>query len=164
MPLHNHQYCNTIASKQFTHLDIASTIFSLLQRFIVFLYTKSIDVEFVDEARMELLCHDNKTMCMENIPPINSWCPVVAHDARQAAYQASVWATSKKCTAEKSYTRFLKLDLAWMQQEMDVCLDDTCTTNSQGDGLMNIILSCSGLAITMIALCNTCRTTRDGWV
>ena len=65
--LHNQQYCNT---KQFTHLDIASVIFSLLQRFTVLLYTKSINVELADEARMELFCHDNKTLSMENIPPV----------------------------------------------------------------------------------------------
>ena len=57
---------NTIASKPLTHLEIAP-IFSLLQRFTVLLYTKSSNVELVDEARMELFCHDNKTM--ENIPP-----------------------------------------------------------------------------------------------
>ena len=48
---------------QFTHL------FILLQKFNV-LYTKSSNVELVDEARMELFCSDNKTVCMENIPPI----------------------------------------------------------------------------------------------
>ena len=45
------QYCNT---KQFTHLDIASPFFSLLQRFTVLLYIKSGNVELVDEARLEL--------------------------------------------------------------------------------------------------------------
>ena len=50
-------------------LDIASPIFSLLKRFTVLLYTKKSYVELVDEARMELFCCDNKTICMKNILP-----------------------------------------------------------------------------------------------
>ena len=66
---HHLQYRNIIASKQFTHLDIASPIFSLLQRFTVLLYTSSSNVKLADEARMKLFCSDNKTICMENITP-----------------------------------------------------------------------------------------------
>ena len=80
-----------IALNPFTHLDISSPIFDLLQRFTVLLYSKSSNVELLDEARMELFCRDNKAM--ENIPPT---ADALLHHARRAAYQARVWATSEK--------------------------------------------------------------------
>ena len=80
----------TIALDPFTHLDLASPIFTLLQRYTVVIYSKNSNVEFVDEARMESFCHGNKTM--ENIPPT---ADCLLQHARRAAYQASVWTTSE---------------------------------------------------------------------
>ena len=81
----------TIALNPFTHVDLASPIFSLLQRFTVLLYSKSSDIELLDEARMDLFCRDNKTM--ENIPPT---ADALLQHARRAAYQASIWAASEQ--------------------------------------------------------------------
>lgn len=78
-----------IALKPFTHMDIACPILSLQERFTVFPYRKSNNVELV-KARMELFCQDAITM--EKIPP--TFNALLQH-ARQAAYQARVWATSE---------------------------------------------------------------------
>ena len=79
-----------IALNPFTHLDTTSPIFSLLQRFTILLYSKSSNVELLDEARMELFCRDNKTM--ESIPPTSN---ALLQHAKRVAYQASVWARSE---------------------------------------------------------------------
>ena len=79
-----------IALNPFRQLDILSPNFSLLQRFTVILYSKSSNIDLVDEARMEPFCRDNKSM--ENIPPTSD---ALLKHTKRAVYQASIWATSQ---------------------------------------------------------------------
>ena len=44
--------------------------------------------------------------CMHGKHPTNSWCPVAAHNARRAAYQASVWATSNTAQQRRPIPEF----------------------------------------------------------
>ena len=59
--------CFSIAIQSNSHIQALHLQFSA--RFAILLYTKSSNVELVDEARLELFCHDNKTICMEDISP-----------------------------------------------------------------------------------------------
>ena len=53
-------------------------------------------MEHVDEARMELFCHENKAM--ENIPPTSD---ALLQHVKRATYQASIWATSQNSQQER---------------------------------------------------------------
>lgn len=78
-----------MALNTYTHLDTDSQYFQLLERFTVVLYNKTSVLDNIDEARMELFCHGNKTM--EKIPPTKA---ALLQHAKRAAYQASIWTTS----------------------------------------------------------------------
>ena len=56
-----------MALNPYVQLNNSSIYFQILERFTILLYNKTSGLENVDEARMELFCHGNKTM--EKIPP-----------------------------------------------------------------------------------------------
>ena len=56
-----------IAIHPFVLLTDNSHTFSLLERFAVEMSNKTSHLESVDETRMEIFCHRNRTM--ENLPP-----------------------------------------------------------------------------------------------
>ena len=113
-----------------SHLDIASPIFSLLQRFNVLLYTKSSNVELVDEARLELFCCDNKTICIENIPPTAD--ALLQHMMQGEQPIRLVSGLQVKMHNQEGLHQNSVADLRWMQQEMGACLDYTANTQRRG--------------------------------
>ncbi len=79
-----------MALNPYIQLDNGSRYFHMLERFIVVLYNKTSELENVDEARLELFCHGNRTM--EKIPPTKA---ALLQHSKRAAYQAGVWTTSQ---------------------------------------------------------------------
>jgi len=75
---------NWTALNPFTQFDDKSKTFWLLEIFIIVLYYKKSNTEFVDEAQMKLFCKDNKAM--ENIPPTSD---ALLQRAKQTAHQAT---------------------------------------------------------------------------
>ena len=71
-------------------LNNGSQYFLSLECFIVLLFINTSGLENVDEARMELFCHGNKTM--EKIPPTKA---ALLQHSKRAAYQAGIWTTSE---------------------------------------------------------------------
>ena len=57
----------SLSTSPFINIEEDSHLFQVLQRYVVIMYSKSSNIEFVDEARMEFFCQKNKAM--ENIPP-----------------------------------------------------------------------------------------------
>lgn len=80
-----------MALNPYIHLDYGSRYFQILERFTVILYNKTSILESVDEARMELFCHGNKTM--EKLPPTKA---ALLQHSKRAVYQASVWTTGDR--------------------------------------------------------------------
>ena len=85
--------CYPDVTEAFTHmalnpyiqLDNVSQYFQMLERFTIVLYNKTSELEDVDEPRMELFCHGNRTM--EKIPPTKA---ALLQHSKRAAYQAGV--------------------------------------------------------------------------
>ena len=84
-----------MALEPYIHLDTDSEYFRLFERFTVILYNKS-SLESVNEARMELFCHGNRTM--EKIPPTQG---ALLQHLKRAIYQAGVWTTSELTKQER---------------------------------------------------------------
>ena len=79
-----------MALNPYKQLNNGSKYFQTLERFIVLLYNKTSGLENVDEARMELFCHENQPM--EKIPPTKA---VLLQHSKHATYQVGVWTTTK---------------------------------------------------------------------
>ena len=85
-----------IAIHPFVPLTDNSHTFSLLERFAVVVYNKTCHLESVDETRMELFCHRNRTI--ENLSPTRA--ALFQHSLR-SIYQASIWTSSEIPRQEK---------------------------------------------------------------
>ena len=79
----------SLSTSPFINIEEDSHLFQVLQRYVVIMYSKSSNIEFVDEARMEFFCQKNKTM--ENIPPT---ADALLQHVKRAIYQASIWLIS----------------------------------------------------------------------
>ena len=84
-----------MASNPHVPLNIESEEFKLLECFCVIIYDKTNSLEYVNEARRELLCQKNRTM--ETIPPT---LDAFLQHCRRASYQAGIWSTSDRAHQE----------------------------------------------------------------
>ena len=82
----------SIELNPFRRLEILSPNFSLLQIFIVILYSKSSNIELIDEARMELFLFFRDNKSMEKIPPT---ADALLQYKKRGVYEASIWACSQ---------------------------------------------------------------------